>query len=78
VLRGTPDGSGIEMSSGTVRLDPGSGGPAYQGPVTQLHGHLLTAALRGSDGTAEQARITLVISGNRATGQVHVQTAGSA
>jgi sulfoxide reductase heme-binding subunit YedZ len=73
VLRGTPDGDAIVMSSGTVRLDPASGGPAYAGPVTRLNGQRLTAALRGPGGQAEQALVTLVISGNRATGRVLVQ-----
>lgn len=78
VLHGTPDGAAIDMSSGTVRLGTARDGRSYEGPVTVLRGQRLVAALRGPDGRAEQARLTLVIRGNRATGQLVVQAAGPA
>ncbi|MGO8960438.1 MAG: ferric reductase-like transmembrane domain-containing protein [Streptosporangiaceae bacterium] len=70
VLKGTPDGSAISMSSGTVRFDAVPGGQTYAGPVTVLTGHRLTAALRGPAGQRAQARLTLVITGSRAAGRI--------
>ena len=78
VLKGTPIGSGISMSSGTVRLDAGPGGEPYTGPVTLLNGRRLTAALRGPAGQPAQAELTLVIAGGRATGRVVIRPGGKA
>jgi len=76
VLRGTPDGAGIAMSSGTVRLSSVGQGAVEQGPVTALDGPRLAAILRGSGGSEQQADVTLVISGARASGQLTLRTAG--
>lgn len=69
-LRGTKDDAGIEMSTGSVRITPVNGGPSWIGAVTSLSGVHLVAILHGPNGATEQARITLRISGRRATGQV--------
>jgi hypothetical protein len=74
VLRGTPDGSGISMTSGTLRLGRAGAQPAEQGPVTALSGHRLTAALDGQ--REHQASLTLIISGTRASGELDLR-AGS-
>jgi hypothetical protein len=68
VLRGRPDGTGISMSSGTVRLGRAGRQPAEQGPVTALTGQRLTAVLDGP--REQQASLTLIISGTRASGQL--------
>lgn len=68
VLRGRPDGTGISMTSGTVALGPAAGQPAEQGPVTALSGRRLAAALGGE--REQQASLTLIISGARASGQL--------
>jgi sulfoxide reductase heme-binding subunit YedZ len=75
VLRGTPDGSAISMSGGTVRLTPRAGGPTWTGPVTTLDGTPLAAALRGPGGAEQQAQLTLVIRGRQASGQVNLRPA---
>ncbi|MGA3152825.1 MAG: ferric reductase-like transmembrane domain-containing protein [Streptosporangiaceae bacterium] len=77
VLRGRPDGTGIDLSSGTVRIGA-PGAASYAGPVTLLRGEQLTAALRSPAGQAEKAEMTLVVSGSRASGQLVVQPEGSA
>jgi len=71
VLRGRPDGSGIAMSSGTVRLGRAAGQPAEHGPVTALAGSRLSALLDGP--REQQASLTLVISGRRASGQLSLR-----
>jgi len=71
-LRGRPDGGGIIMSSGEVRLRPASSAQAYRGPVIQLDGNLVIAQLRGAGGYAARARITLDIRGARASGVLAV------
>jgi sulfoxide reductase heme-binding subunit YedZ len=70
VMRGAADGSGISLSSGSVRIRTAEDGPAWSGPITSLNGSRLTASLRGEDGTTEQAVLTLLIRGSQATGQV--------
>jgi len=73
-LRGTADGSGISMSSGTVSVAAGGASPGYQGPVVRLDGDRLVAELRGPGGSVVRARITLVIRGPEATGRLAVAT----
>ncbi|MGH3400495.1 MAG: hypothetical protein ACRDPO_38025, partial [Streptosporangiaceae bacterium] len=68
VLRGRPDGTGISLSSGTLRLGQTARQPAEQGPVTALAGQRLTAVLDGP--REQQASLTLIISGGRASGQL--------
>jgi sulfoxide reductase heme-binding subunit YedZ len=76
VLHGTPDGSGIAMSSGTVLLGAAGQDPARKGPVTQLDGHQLTATLHGPAVQSQSARLYLVISGTRASGQLSTSPVG--
>jgi sulfoxide reductase heme-binding subunit YedZ len=76
VLRGTPAGGGIAMSSGTVRLSSVDQGAPDQGPVTALNGHRLTAILHGGGGTEQEADVVLIISGASASGQLTLRTAG--
>lgn len=73
ILRGVKDGTGIEMSSGTVRVGPVEGGLFWSGPVTSLRGADLTATLHGPSGATEQANLSLRINGYRATGQVLIR-----
>ena len=60
----------------TVLLGAAGQDPAREGPVTQLDGHQLTAALHGSASQSERAHLYLVINGNRATGQLSVTPGG--
>jgi methionine sulfoxide reductase heme-binding subunit len=77
ILRGTKDGTGIEMSAGSVRIIPAAGGPAWTGPVTALTGAQLAAALRGPAGASEHAQLQLTISGHNASGQLLVRARAS-
>jgi hypothetical protein len=77
VLRGAPDNGGISMSSGSITIAPVGGGQAWSGPVTGLDGTQVAASLRGSGGVFELARLTLVIKGGDATGQVLMHPAVS-
>jgi methionine sulfoxide reductase heme-binding subunit len=70
VLRGTPEGPGMAMAGGTLRLGRAGRQPGYQGRVTRLDGHRLTATLRDAGGTAQDAAVALVIRGNSASGQL--------
>jgi hypothetical protein len=76
VLRGTPEGPGIAMARGTLRLSRAGRQPGYRGPVTRLDGRRLTATLRGTGGTAQDAAVTLVIRGNSTSGQLTLRAAG--
>jgi sulfoxide reductase heme-binding subunit YedZ len=78
VLRGTPAGGGIAMSSGTVRLSSVNQAAAAEGPVTALDGHRLTAILHEGGGTEQEADVMLIISGASASGQLTLRTAGGA
>jgi hypothetical protein len=70
VLHGTPDGTGLEMSSGSVRLTTAGHDASVRGPVTVLHGHRLTAILRSQGGSQQEADLTLLVSGRNATGRL--------
>ena len=72
VLRGRPDDGGVELASGDVGLQRAAPAEAYRGPVVKLAGDLIVAQLRGADGYAVRASITLYIAGRRASGQVAV------
>jgi sulfoxide reductase heme-binding subunit YedZ len=76
VLSGTPDGRGIIMTSGTVRLSSLPRGTTGEGPVTALDGHRLIALLRGSDGSQQEADVMLILTGARASGQLTLRTGG--
>jgi sulfoxide reductase heme-binding subunit YedZ len=72
VLRGRPEDGGVVLASGDVGLRPAASPQAYRGPVVSLDGDLIVAQLRGADGYAARASITLYISGSRASGQLAV------
>jgi methionine sulfoxide reductase heme-binding subunit len=82
-LRGTPDGAGLTLASGTVSLGPAGAATGYEGPVLRLAGHRLTTELRSTAekrpaaGPAVSARITLLIRGTVATGRLTVTTGGA-
>jgi methionine sulfoxide reductase heme-binding subunit len=76
VLRGAPDGTGLSLSGGTIRVQTAGQQASYQGPVTLLRGHRLAATLHGTDGPPQDVAITLVISGRRASGQLSMRAAG--
>jgi sulfoxide reductase heme-binding subunit YedZ len=76
VLHGTPDGTGIAMSNGTVSLGATGQDPARQGPVTQLAGRQLTATLSDQSGRVERARLYLAISWPHVSGQLSMSAGG--
>jgi sulfoxide reductase heme-binding subunit YedZ len=74
VLRGTPSGSGVNLTSGTVRIGQPKTASAYSGPVVQLAGNTLVAAVSGQSGQ-RRATFTLTINGTAVTGTVSLQAA---
>jgi sulfoxide reductase heme-binding subunit YedZ len=76
-LRGRPDGTGVRLSSGTVRLGPAGTAASYQGPVVRLDDHRMVAELHGPRGSTAQATVTLAIRGTVATGRLAVGSAGT-
>ena len=70
-LQGTPDGAGVLLQRGTVRVGP-AGASSYAGPVVALDGARLVADLSGPSGSAVQATITLNVNGSRATGRLAI------
>ncbi len=76
-LRGTPDGAGIALSDGTVRVGPAYPAPGYSGPVVQLDGHRLVADLRGPTGSRARATITLFVRGAAASGSLTIGPGGA-
>jgi sulfoxide reductase heme-binding subunit YedZ len=77
VLRGAPEGQGLALSSGSVRLGPASAPARYSGPVVALNGQQLVADLRGPGGTAQRADISLAVQSGTATGQISTQPGGA-
>lgn len=78
VLHGRPDGAGVALSRGSVRVRPGSSQSSFSGPVVLLRGQHLAAVLRGPAGSAVRATLTLVIHGRTATGRLSLRAAGPA
>jgi sulfoxide reductase heme-binding subunit YedZ len=76
VLRGTPEGTGLSLTSGTIRVQAGRF--SYQGPVTMLRGHQLTATVRRAGGPPQNVAMTLIISGAKGTGRLSMRPAGPA
>jgi ferric reductase like protein len=68
-LRGTPAGSGVSLTGGTVRIGRTGSANAYSGPVVRLAGRDLVAAVSGPAGQ-RQARFTMTINGSAVTGTV--------
>jgi methionine sulfoxide reductase heme-binding subunit len=74
ILRGAPSGGGVSLSGGTVRLGQQGAASGYSGPVVQLAGKDLVAAVSGPSGQ-RQAQFTLTISGSVVTGTVSLISA---
>jgi len=71
-LQGTPDGAGVLLQRGTVRVGPAGTTSSYAGPVVALDGARLVADLSGPAGSTAQATITLNVNGSRATGRLAI------
>jgi len=74
VLHGTPSGSGVSLTSGTVRIGRANTASAYSGQVVQLAGNTLIAEVSGQSGQ-RRAAFTLTINGTAVTGTVSLQAA---
>lgn len=74
-LMGAPDGAGVTLSSGTVRVRT-AGGATYEGPVVSLNGHVLDAQLQGPGDAAVRATVTLFVQGSAASGRLTVASGG--
>lgn len=74
VLRGTPSGGGVNLSGGTVRIGPQGTASGWHGPVVELAGQNLVAAVSGPGGQ-RRAVFTLTIHGSTVTGTVTLQAA---
>jgi methionine sulfoxide reductase heme-binding subunit len=74
VLHGTPSGSGVNLTGGTVRIGQPGSADSYSGPVVRLAGRDLVAAVSGRSGQRE-ARFTMTINGSAVTGTVSLLAA---
>jgi sulfoxide reductase heme-binding subunit YedZ len=74
VLRGTPSGSGVSLTSGTVRIGRQGTASGFSGSVVNLAGNSLVAAVSGRAGR-RQADFTLMIDGTTVTGTVSLRAA---
>ena len=74
VLHGTPSGGGISLTGGTVRIGRQGTASGFAGPVTELDGDLLVAAVSGPSGQ-RRAEFTLSIRGTSVTGTVSLAIA---
>jgi hypothetical protein len=75
-LQGTPDGAGVALQRGTVRVGPAGAASSYLGPVVALDGQLLVADLSNQSGSRAQATIRLAVTGQRATGRLTIRRGG--
>jgi methionine sulfoxide reductase heme-binding subunit len=74
VLRGTPSGGGVALSGGHVQIGQAGTASGYAGPVVQLQGQQLIAAVTGQGGQ-RQAEFILTINGSAVTGTVSLLAA---
>ena len=74
VLRGTPSGGGVSLTGGTVTIGAQGTASGWRGPVVQLAGQNLVAAVSGPSGQ-RRALFTLIIHGSAVTGTLTVQAA---
>ena len=74
VLRGTPSGSGVSLTSGTVRIGRQGTASGFSGSVVNLAGNSLVAAVSGRAGR-RRAEFTLMIDGTTVTGTVSLRAA---
>jgi methionine sulfoxide reductase heme-binding subunit len=75
-LQGTPDGAGVFLQRGLVRIGPAGAATSYAGPVVALDGQQLVADLSSQSGSRAQARIRLEVVGGRATGRLTISRGG--
>ncbi len=75
VLRGTPSGGGVSLTSGSVRIGRAGAPSGYSGPVAELAGSSLLADVSGPAGQ-RQADFRLTIRGSAVTGTVSLRPAG--
>jgi len=81
ILRGTPSGAGVVLSSGTVRIGGAGTASRLSGPVVQLAGRELIADVSGRWGRSDRSRrlraqFRLTISGSAVTGTVSLLPTG--
>ena len=74
VLRGTPSGSGVSLTSGTVHIGRARTASGYAGHVVELAGNTLVADVAGRAGR-RRAQFTLTINGASVTGTLSLQAA---
>lgn len=74
VLHGTPSGGGVNLTGGTARLGQAGTASGYSGPVVELAGRDLVAAVSGQAGQ-RRAQFTLTINGSVVTGTVSLLAA---
>lgn len=72
VLRGTRSGSGVSLTSGTVRIGRQATASGFSGSVVNLEGNSLVAAVSGRAGQ-RRADFTLTIDGTTVTGTVSLR-----
>jgi len=73
-LQGTPDGAGVSLQRGTVRVGPAGAASSYAGPVLALDGQRLIADLSDQAGSTARATIRLEVSGSRAAGHLTISS----
>ncbi len=76
-LQGTPDGAGVSLQRGLVRIGRAGAAISYAGPVVALDGQQLVADLSSQSGSRAQARIRLDVVGGRATGRLTISRGGA-
>jgi hypothetical protein len=77
-LHGSADGQGgISLSSGRLRVTRAGSTAAYTGPVTELDGSGLTAAVTGPRGYRARIRVLLSIQGSAVSGRMNVAAGGT-
>jgi len=69
VLHGTPAGGGVALSGGQVQIGQPGTASGYAGPVVELQGQQLVAAVTGQGGQ-RRAEFILTINGSAVTGTV--------
>jgi sulfoxide reductase heme-binding subunit YedZ len=75
VLRGTPSGGGVSLTSGSVRIGRAGTASGYSGPVVELAGRSLLADVSGQAGH-RTAVFALKIRGSAVTGTVSLRASG--
>lgn len=76
-LHGAPEGDGVALSAGSVRIRPAGAASSFSGPVVELNGQQVVADLSGAGGYRAKARITLAVQGRTATGRLSLVRGGT-